>query len=74
MDIAWDEYKPLLRRAYFGEHEGALAPRDSEVYRDFWTFHRKYVDVAVKKGMHRCIRPVFACILLHCVCRREMRQ
>jgi hypothetical protein len=45
MDIPWDEYKPLLRRAYFGDHEGAIATKESDMYKDFWMFHKKYVRV-----------------------------
>lgn len=52
MDVPWDEYKPLLRRGYFGDYEGSIAPRDSDLCRDFWTFHTKYVEMAVKRAVH----------------------
>lgn len=49
MDIPWDEYKSVLRKAYFGDFEGCVAPRDSETGRDFWQFFKKYLTVAARK-------------------------
>ena len=50
MDIAWSEYKPILKKAYFGDYEGALAPKDTDQAADFWSFHDKYVRMAARKG------------------------
>lgn len=49
MDIAWDQYKPILRRAYFGDSDSSLAPRDSDAANDFWTFFKKYLAVVARK-------------------------
>lgn len=53
MDVPWDEYRGLFKKAYFGDHEGAIAPREHDLAKDFWKFHKRYVEVAVKKGQ-RC--------------------
>lgn len=49
MDIPWDQYKPILRRAYFGDNESCLAPRDSETTNDFWQFFKKYLTICQRK-------------------------
>ncbi len=51
MDIAWNEYRPILRRAYFGEWEDSIAPKDSDAAKDFWAFFQKYLAVVKKKGL-----------------------
>jgi hypothetical protein len=49
MDIAWDQYKPILRRAYFGQSESCLAIKDSDAANDFWSFFNKYLVVVARK-------------------------
>ena len=51
MEIAWDQYKPILRRAYFGDSESSLAPRDSDAAADFWSFFAKYLIVVRRKQL-----------------------
>uniref|UniRef100_A0A914V0V8 Uncharacterized protein n=1 Tax=Plectus sambesii TaxID=2011161 RepID=A0A914V0V8_9BILA len=42
---------PILRRAYFGDSDSSLAPRDSDAANDFWAFFKKYLAVVARKNI-----------------------
>lgn len=56
MDINWDQYKPILKRAYFSD-VGVIF-RETETYDDFWKFFKKYLSVAAKKNAQSEKKPI----------------